>query len=136
MTSEETAYIAGIIDGEGSIMLIKFHNNQFPAPCISISSTSMELLKWIKHKLNTGTIKSKRNYNPDKHKNSYTYELKYNDAIELLTWIYPYLIINEKKERAIIIINEYKKVTPRNGRYSKEMLQAKELFYERFMKIR
>ncbi|MBU3209659.1 hypothetical protein [Clostridium algidicarnis] len=35
MTSEEKAYIAGIIDGEGSIMLLKFHHNQFPSPCIS-----------------------------------------------------------------------------------------------------
>lgn len=48
MTNEQKAYIAGIIDGEGSIMLFRFHNNQFPSPCISISSTTIELLKWIK----------------------------------------------------------------------------------------
>ena len=34
----EKAYIAGIIDGEGSIMLQKFHSNEFPAPCVSIAS--------------------------------------------------------------------------------------------------
>jgi hypothetical protein len=28
MLPEEKAYLAGIIDGEGSIMLIKFHGNQ------------------------------------------------------------------------------------------------------------
>ena len=31
MTGTERAYIAGIIDGEGGIMLTKFHNNQYPA---------------------------------------------------------------------------------------------------------
>lgn len=60
MFPEEKAYIAGIIDGEGSIMLIKFHNNQFPAPCVSISSTTIELLQWIKSITKMGTIKSKK----------------------------------------------------------------------------
>lgn len=48
MLETEKAYIAGIIDGEGSIMLQKFHSNEFPAPCVSIASTSLELLEWIK----------------------------------------------------------------------------------------
>ena len=33
MTETEKAYIAGIIDGEGSIMLQKIHKNEHPAPC-------------------------------------------------------------------------------------------------------
>lgn len=60
MITEEKAYIAGIIDGEGSIMLLKFHNNQFPSPCISISSTTLELLEWLKNKTRVGTIKEKK----------------------------------------------------------------------------
>lgn len=52
MLETEKAYIAGIIDGEGSIMLTKFHKNQYPSPCVSISSTDMELLEWIKHTTN------------------------------------------------------------------------------------
>jgi len=60
LITEEKAYIAGIIDGEGSIMLLKFHNNQFPAPCISISSTTLELLEWLKNKTRVGTIKEKK----------------------------------------------------------------------------
>lgn len=83
MTSEEKAYIAGIIDGEGSIMLTKFHSNQFPAPCVTIASNSYELLEWIKSKVGIGTIKSKKNYNPNKHRESFTYIVKYNDAINL-----------------------------------------------------
>lgn len=34
----EKAYIAGIIDGEGSIMLQRFHKGDLPAPCVSIDS--------------------------------------------------------------------------------------------------
>lgn len=135
LTPEEKAYIAGIIDGEGSIMLIKFHNNQFPSPCISISSTSIELLEWIYSKTKVGRITNKKNYNKQKHKDSFTYTIKYNNALDLLKEIEPYLIINIKKNRAQFILNNYKKVTPRNGRYSKDLLESKETFYEDFIKI-
>lgn len=136
MTNEEKAYIAGIIDGEGSIMLIKFHNNQFPSPCVSISSTTIELLDWIKNKTGVGKIVRKKNYNIEKHKTSFTYTVKYDDAIELLKEIEPYLILKIKKKKAQLIINEYKNVTPRNGRYSIEMLDIKSQFYENFINIK
>jgi len=132
---EDRAYIAGVIDGEGSIMLTRFHKNQHPAPCISISSTSHELLLWIKHKTGLGKITSKKNYNPGIHKDSYTYVIKHNEAISLLELIEPYLIIKQKKLRAKLILDEYKKVTPRNGKYSEDLLKAKEEFYKKFISI-
>lgn len=136
MTSEEKSYLAGIIDGEGSIMLLSFHNNQLPSPCISISSTTLELLEWVKDRIQAGSIKGKKNYNTDKHKYSYTYTLRYDAVINLLKDIEPYMVIESKKKRALMIINEYKNVTPRNGRYSKEILEKKQLFYEEFMKLK
>ncbi|ACO84661.1 hypothetical protein EXM36_03925 [Clostridium botulinum] len=136
MTNEQKAYIAGIIDGEGSIMLLRFHNNQFPSPCISISSTTIELLEWIKSVTKVGTIKRKKNYNTEKHTDSFTYTIKYNDAINLLIQIEPYLVIKNKKTRARLIIEKYKSLTPRNGKYSNEMLKAKEEFYKEFISIK
>lgn len=81
-------------------------------------------------------IKSKKNYNLEKHTDSFAYTIKYNDAINLLVEIEPYLVIENKKKRARLIIEKYKKVTPRNGKYSKEMLEAKEKFYEDFINIK
>ncbi|MBB6214547.1 hypothetical protein HNQ80_000630 [Anaerosolibacter carboniphilus] len=135
MLLEERAYIAGIIDGEGSIMLTKFHKNQFPSPCITIASTSLELLEWIKNTSKVGHVKSKKNYNPNCHKDSYTYLVKYNDAISLLEQIEPFLIIPQKRVRAQLILNEYKSLTPRNGRYTPDRIRAKDDFYNRFMAI-
>jgi hypothetical protein len=136
LTPEEKAYIAGIIDGEGSIMLLSFHRNQQPAPCISISSTTLELLNWVKEKIGTGSIISKKNYNTEKHKYSYTYTLRYDAAIDLLSEIADYLVIGTKKKRAQLILNDYKNVTSRNGRYTEEMLKQKQLFYEKFMVLK
>lgn len=45
MTETEKAYIAGIIDDEGSIMLQRIHKNEHPYPCVSIASTTLELLE-------------------------------------------------------------------------------------------
>ena len=125
MTEIEKAYIAGIIDGEGSIMLQRFHTNQYPAPCVSIASTTIELLTWLKDTIVYGVIIKKKNYNPEKHKLSYSFVIKQNNAIKLLEDIYPYLIIESKRKRAEMIITQYKSLTPRNGRYTE--------FYEEFI---
>lgn len=60
MTIAEIAYLAGIIDGEGSIMLIKVKSKQFPSPCISISSSNLELLEWIQCATSIGKIIKKK----------------------------------------------------------------------------
>jgi hypothetical protein len=136
MTNEEKAYIAGIIDGEGSIMLQKFHSNQLPSPCVSIASTTIELLEWISLKINSGAITKKKNYNSEKHKDSYTLVVRYNNAIELLNEVEPYLVIQAKKLRAKLILEKYKSLTPRNGRYSSELIEAKNKFYNEFINIK
>ena len=136
MLETEKAYITGIIDGEGSIMLQRFHTNEFPAPGVSIASTSLELLEWIKKTIEKGVIISKKNYNPEVHKDCYSYILRRNDAIYLIKEIYPYLIIESKRKRAELILKNYKALTPRNGRYSLEMLEAKENFYNEFISIK
>ncbi|WP_368072507.1 hypothetical protein [uncultured Clostridium sp.] len=116
-------------------MLQKFHSNEYPSPCVSIASTTLDLLKWIKCTVGKGTIINKKNYNPDKHQNCYSYILKYNDAIKFIESVYPYLIIPSKKKRAELILTKYKELTPRNGRYSEELLKIKLNFYNEFISI-
>jgi len=135
MIDTERAYIAGIVDGEGSIMLTRFHKNQLPSPCVSVASTDKELLLWLQKIIGKGRIINKRNYNRAKHKDSYTYRVIYDDAIELLREISPFLIIETKKKRAKLIIDKYKKVTPRNGRYNDEMFKKKKALIEEFMQL-
>ncbi|TGY41189.1 hypothetical protein E5347_13550 [Clostridium sartagoforme] len=136
MTETEKAYIAGIIDGEGSVMLQKIHKNEHPSPCISIASTTLELLEWIKKVVGKGTITKKKNYNLEIHKDCYSYVLRRNYAISLLIDIEPYLVIDVKRKRTELILKKYKSLTPRNGRYTEEMLVEKEEFYNEFIGIK
>lgn len=83
-----------------------------------------------------GVIVSKKNYNPELHKDCYSYVLKYNAAISLLEEITPYLIIEVKVKRAKLILEKYKYLTPRNGRYTDELLEKKMRFYDEFISIK
>ncbi|MDQ1144432.1 hypothetical protein QE429_001259 [Bacillus sp. SORGH_AS 510] len=47
MENWEAAYIAGIIDGEGSITLTRMHKKEHRRPCITIASTDKELLSYV-----------------------------------------------------------------------------------------
>ncbi len=93
-------------------------------------------MEWIKSVTKIGTIKRKKNYNAERHTDSFTYTIKYNDVINLLIQIEPYLVIKNKKARAKLIIKKYKSVTLRNGKYSNETLKAKEEFYKEFISIK
>lgn len=134
MTETEKAYLAGIIDTEGNITLQRFHSNEYPSPCISITSTTLELLLWIKDIVGDGVINHKKNYNIGNHKDRYIYTIKYDNAINLLEDIYPYLIIENKKQRTSLILDNYSRLDP-NGHYSPELLKSRLEFYDEFLNI-
>ncbi|MEB6548828.1 LAGLIDADG family homing endonuclease [Heyndrickxia sporothermodurans] len=56
MKKWEASYVAGIIDGEGSITLTRMHEKENRRPCITIASTDKELLIYIQS-ITGGTIK-------------------------------------------------------------------------------
>jgi hypothetical protein len=135
MKDWEAAYIAGIIDGEGSISLTRMHENEHRRPCITIASTDKELLIYIQT-LAGGIINNKKNYNPVRHKDSYTLNIKNKEKVLLvLKQVTSYLRVEKKKNRALWILDEYEIVTPRNGKYNQELLKKKLSFENRFFQI-
>lgn len=126
----QKGYIAGIIDGEGSICLTQNSPNEHRSPAVTVASTTYEILEYLKNVVG-GTI-SKKTKTEERYKQSWHWAIRGNKSIELLEQITPYLLVPEKKYRANLIITEYKAVTPRNGKYSKEMLEKKLDFEKRF----
>ncbi|WHY66270.1 LAGLIDADG family homing endonuclease [Neobacillus sp. SuZ13] len=135
MESWEAAYIAGIFDGEGTITLTRMHEKEHRRPCITIASTDKELLIYLQL-LTEGTINNKKNYNPDRHKDSYTLSIKNKETVlSLLNHVTPYLRVDKKRNRAIWILNNYEMVTSRNGKYTKALLEKKIAFENTFFEI-
>lgn len=131
----EAAYVAGIIDGEGSITLTRMHESENRRPCITIASTDIELLLYIQHLIG-GTITNKKNYYLARHKDSFTLNVKNKDSVlSILKQISHFLRVEKKRKRALWILENYENVTPRNGKYSKPLLEKKILFEELFFKI-
>lgn len=122
MTSEEKAYIAGIIDGEGTVTLTSDHKGEFPAPKVSIANNDLALLKWIKEKTGAGVIIARSKRQPQ-HGNQYVLDFSNNAALTLLKEVEHYLLV--KNRHAQLLLTRYKSVTPRNGRYAPEIRAAK-----------
>ncbi len=117
----EKAYLAGIIDGEGTVTLMKHHKNETPTPYVSVANNNLGLLQWIKNRIG-GTICSKKKRLPH-HNDSYVWSARQDRAIRLLNDVKSYLII--KKPQADLITEQYKSVTHRAGKYTLEMLNKK-----------
>lgn len=122
MTSEEKAYVAGVIDGEGTVTLTRVHKNEMPSPRVSVANNNLRLLKWIKERVGSGCITTRSKQQPQ-HAVHYVLNISDNTALKLLEDVKGYLLI--KRLHAELIVSKYKEATPRNGRYTAEQLAKK-----------
>lgn len=121
MDEVEKAYLAGIVDGEGTVTLMKHHKNETHIPFVGIANNNLRLLQWIKSIVG-GNICSKKKRLPH-HNNSYVLNIRQDRALRFINDIKKYLII--KKPQAELITEQYKAVTHRAGKYTPEMLLKK-----------
>ena len=100
---EETfwSYLAGIIDGEGSINLVP-NGRISTQPRIDVVNTNMDLLLFVKNRIG-GEIHEKKLGTKSVKPCFVLYFQSHNKVLAILEKTLPYLII--KKEKAIEIIN-------------------------------
>lgn len=90
-------YLAGIIDGEGSIFLTKQN-----VPTIEVGNTDFRLIQWLTKEIG-GDFKVKSETRPN-HKTAYVWYIRLTmDILNILKSTMPYLII--KKENAQKLLN-------------------------------
>jgi len=128
------AYIAGLVDGEGTITLSRRHANERRHLVVSIVSTERGILEWVLHETGAGKLTSKRTVSP-KHAPSFTFSVSNRQALELLRQVAPFLR-SYKRIRAGMALNDYVALTPRNGRYSPEQDSARTRFETDFLAVR
>lgn len=127
-------YAAGFIDSEGTVTLIrKNKKTKFRRPVVSVSSTTIGILEDFK-KAYGGSISTHKTYK-EHHKKSWVWKVDNDAALRLLDKVIPYMKEPTKIYRAELLLSEYKSVTPRNGKYSKQKLQAKLDFEKRFFEL-
>ena len=134
MKKTDLLYAAGLIDGEGTITLVRHSRKEMKSPAVSVSSTSLELLEFMKETFGGHIIKLKAP--KKKHwKQAWHWQTSHDRAISVIEHVLPFLKEQKKRARASLILKEYKKVTPRNGFYTPELLTARALFEDRFFSV-
>jgi len=111
-------YIAGFLDADGSVSMT-------PKGQISVQfyNADIDILKSIQN-LYGGQLKTRESEDKN-HNTAYVLVCKYNRAYNLLKDVCSYMIHNKKKRRASLIVKYYKEYTPRNGKYTPELLKKK-----------
>jgi hypothetical protein len=66
------------------------------------------------------------------HSQSFTYAVYNRQALMLLEQIHPFLK-SYKKKRSALILKHYLELTPRNGKYSEQLLLKKRVFENRVL---
>ena len=130
---KEAAYAAGMFDGEGSVSLIRHCENRSHSPQVSIASTDLEAVRWFQKRFGGSVVtKQPRQSN---HSVSYDWRLTDRRALAFLEIIRPYLVIERKIRRIDLLLADYVACTPRNGRYTEDMLKRKEALIETFFSL-
>jgi len=97
MSVSDAAYLAGILDGEGTVML--YMRRDAVAMRIMVSNTVQQLLTWIAETTGVGTVGNqypagrKNNFGASNAKATYAWGCNSEAAETVLTQIRPYLIV-------------------------------------------
>lgn len=132
-TIEKLSYMAGIIDGEGSIAIeIQSQSIRWDRKCdyyslrLLVINTNLPLLNWIQENFG-GTIRQR----PDvlNRRRCYRWNICSHNAAEILKACQQYMIV--KKAHTEVFIKFASTMTRANARLSDEMLfYRKELYHQ------
>ncbi len=131
LSPTEAAWLAGLIDGDGTIGLPRRHTNENRQLEVSISNTDFVLLDYVKLIIGMGRFIRKRVISKN-HTPGGAYQISNRQALTLLTQIYPYLRTHKSK-RAKLAVENYIQLTPRNGRYTDKLLAERSKFVHEFL---
>ena len=134
LAKSDAAYIAGLIDGEGTVTLTRKHKNEYRQLCVSISNTERGLLEYVLAVTGVGKITNKST-SKSHHSHSFAYAVYNRQVLSLLAAVEPYLK-SYKRDRTKLILSDYRSGTPRNGKYTDEILARKKILEDSVLSIK
>lgn len=132
LTDTEAAYIAGIIDGEGSIRIQKRNyiscgKEQITFVVqINVTNNNIDVLEFLKEKTGVGNVYI-HTHPSENHRICYRFTISARIAHDLLKQIYPYMII--KKKHTEIAINYLRCMDNRKYRNAPRTDEETKIFY-------
>jgi hypothetical protein len=138
LSREELAYLAGIIDGEGSFMISLAHRSDCKGPvyvpCLSISNTSRKLVPWIRTRIG-GSLSLSLRKRGERFRTCYNIQVYPSNLADLLPRIIPFLVVKREQAKTLSEFLE----TTRHGaaayHLTKQERQARLLLYARLKSL-
>ena len=134
LSSVDAAYIAGLVDGEGTTTLSRKHAGDGRQLVISISNTERPILDFVLLQTGAGKITKKKALK-QQHAPSFAYAIWNRQALDLLVQIQPFLR-SYKQRRAELVREHYVRLTPRNGKYTTALRTARDQFEAELLALR
>ena len=102
MSPSEAAYLAGFIDGEGTITIWKARRKDQRGgyrlqPCLSVANTCLAALEAIQQMCGNGRLLQATNPHHPNHKPGYILKFSSNQIRHILPQVRPYLLIKAKQ---------------------------------------
>lgn len=136
MKPVDIGWLAGIIDGEGTITLLARGAPRFRQPTLSVTSTDLPILARLRN-LVGGNISRHTRRNLRRHWRA-AWIWKLNGAgvvLAVLRLVVDHLRCPKKRRRAHFLLTRYAKVTRRNGHYSALQRARKVAMERRFFEL-
>ena len=127
------AYIAGLVDGEGTVTLTSTHRNERRRIVLAISNTDRPMLEYVRDIVGAGLVTAKRTYRAG-HTPGFCYTIKSRQALDLLSQIACFLR-TYRRARADIALASYIRSTPRNGKYTPALEINRSAFEREFFAV-
>lgn len=126
MAVTDAAYLAGLIDGEGTVTLVRRHSRENRRICLSICNTGQDLLEFAKRATGVGHI-SRRKCSSARHSPAFTWAVWGRQALGILRQCHPWMR-SYKRDRTSLALSQYVLLTPRNGKYTTGLRKARTRF--------
>ena len=99
----EKAYLAGIIDGEGTVALAHAANRYTLRPLVNVSNCDMRLMAWLKARIQFGNVVSRGKPRKSNWKKGYIFMIEYAWKCKVvLELILPYLILKRRQAELLL----------------------------------
>lgn len=123
--AEEWGYIAGFIEGDGSIGITKYHSRGviYMKGWVSVHNTEKSILDWLQSKLGGSVCYYKARWNDTRFKNrkkvwAWVLNIEYYESV--LTKIIPWLHgVKKQKAKRVLQLHRIKQQSPRRHRDKK-----------------
>lgn len=102
LTLRDLGYLAGLIDGEGSIIAMKRKDGRVKSYRLQVTNTHVGALEWCRQVTGLGTIQVKTNGAAPHYKPCGSWMVYGTKAVSVLVQVLPALLI--KREKALIAI--------------------------------